>query len=413
MQRTILIEQKRKKLLSLLLVAMALLCSASVYAEVGKGYVTFKTNKFIKGSEKKLGFRVTILIGRKVITDPDDTTTAPAIGEDITVEGGELELTRPKGEADQEFNLWVKAPQVTIHGDLVELTIANGDVTEVDISHCPTLYSLRVTDNKNLQKLDIGTNPKLGQLWASYCPNITSLDLSNSPNLNSLSIQGTRISQIDLTKVPLLTNLNAGENPNLKKIDVTHLPLLNELWVNGNGMTELDVSHNPKLERLECSCNYLKHLTVENNPLLNYLACWQNAIEGKEMDNLISSLPKEENGAERELLVYNKNVKYNNICTEEQVNKIQSEKCWTAKEAIPLCLSDNECFIDWDVYAGATNEEAKKMHEQNLMVTGINVIHATKQYNNQDWYDLQGRHLQTQPTMKGIYIHNGKKVIID
>ena len=31
---------------------------------------------------------------------------------------------------------------------------------------------------------------------------------------------------------------------------------------------------------------------------------------------------------------------------------------------------------------------------------------------NEKWYDLQGRRLDTQPTRKGIYIHNGNKVVI-
>lgn len=29
-----------------------------------------------------------------------------------------------------------------------------------------------------------------------------------------------------------------------------------------------------------------------------------------------------------------------------------------------------------------------------------------------EWYDLNGRRLGTEPTMKGVYVHGGKKVII-
>ena len=31
---------------------------------------------------------------------------------------------------------------------------------------------------------------------------------------------------------------------------------------------------------------------------------------------------------------------------------------------------------------------------------------------NDKWYDLSGRRLSTQPTAKGVYIRNGKKVVI-
>ena len=31
---------------------------------------------------------------------------------------------------------------------------------------------------------------------------------------------------------------------------------------------------------------------------------------------------------------------------------------------------------------------------------------------NGDWYDLNGRKLNAKPTTKGVYIQNGKKVVI-
>jgi hypothetical protein len=32
--------------------------------------------------------------------------------------------------------------------------------------------------------------------------------------------------------------------------------------------------------------------------------------------------------------------------------------------------------------------------------------------NGEEWYDLQGRKLQGKPTKKGMYINNGRKMII-
>lgn len=43
--------------------------------------------------------------------------------------------------------------------------------------------------------------------------------------------------------------------------------------------------------------------------------------------------------------------------------------------------------------------------------TGIEVINQEKLTMNY-WYDLEGRRLQGKPTQKGIYIQNGKKVVI-
>ena len=43
--------------------------------------------------------------------------------------------------------------------------------------------------------------------------------------------------------------------------------------------------------------------------------------------------------------------------------------------------------------------------------TGIDAIENAT-IDNEGWYDLQGRKLQSAPNRKGIYIHNGKKVIV-
>ncbi len=45
--------------------------------------------------------------------------------------------------------------------------------------------------------------------------------------------------------------------------------------------------------------------------------------------------------------------------------------------------------------------------------TGISdTAHLNQELKSHIWYDLQGRQLQGKPTQKGIYIHNGKKVVI-
>ena len=43
--------------------------------------------------------------------------------------------------------------------------------------------------------------------------------------------------------------------------------------------------------------------------------------------------------------------------------------------------------------------------------TGIESIHNST-IDNEGWYDMQGRKLQSAPNRKGIYIHNGKKVVV-
>jgi arabinogalactan endo-1,4-beta-galactosidase len=44
--------------------------------------------------------------------------------------------------------------------------------------------------------------------------------------------------------------------------------------------------------------------------------------------------------------------------------------------------------------------------------TGIDAMNHEPITNNRSWYTLDGRRLSAQPTQKGIYIHQGKKVIV-
>jgi hypothetical protein len=44
--------------------------------------------------------------------------------------------------------------------------------------------------------------------------------------------------------------------------------------------------------------------------------------------------------------------------------------------------------------------------------TGVNGVIGVKEVNDGSWYDLNGRKLQGMPTKKGVYLFNGKKVVV-
>ena len=46
---------------------------------------------------------------------------------------------------------------------------------------------------------------------------------------------------------------------------------------------------------------------------------------------------------------------------------------------------------------------------KDAIATGISVMKADARA---DWYDLQGRRLDTRPTTKGVYINGGRKVVM-
>ena len=75
------------------------------------------------------------------------------------------------------------------------------------------------------------------------------------------------------------------------------------------------------------------------------------------------------------------------------------------KEALPVAA--NKCWLEIPNSANAAPAMTIVFGE----VTGIGVIDKG-QLTNDIWYDLNGRKLQGRPTKKGVYINNGRKVVI-
>ena len=75
------------------------------------------------------------------------------------------------------------------------------------------------------------------------------------------------------------------------------------------------------------------------------------------------------------------------------------------KEALPVAA--NKCWLEIPNSANAAPAMTIVFGE----VTGIGVI-DNGQRTSGDWYDLNGRKLEGRPTKKGVYINNGRKVVI-
>ena len=50
--------------------------------------------------------------------------------------------------------------------------------------------------------------------------------------------------------------------------------------------------------------------------------------------------------------------------------------------------------------------------EDDSLPTSLSALNPTEGLGEGHWYDLNGRRLIKQPTQRGIYIHNGRKVVI-
>lgn len=61
---------------------------------------------------------------------------------------------------------------------------------------------------------------------------------------------------------------------------------------------------------------------------------------------------------------------------------------------------------------GATAAPAFKLDFGDEVVTGISNVKSAKTEGNDSWYTVDGRKLDKQPTTKGVYVNNGRKVVV-
>jgi len=202
------------------------------------------------------------------------------------------------------------------------------------------------------------------QLLRCYDNQLTSLDVSKNTALTVLSCDNNKLTSLDVSKNTALTVLNCYDNK----------------------LTSLDVSKNTALEELYCYENQLASLDVSKNIALTRLFCFGNQIKEDQMQTLVNSLPTVTNGTF--YVIDTKNSNEQNVCTKPQV-KIATDKGWKVYDYNGRSAQE---------YAGS-------------VVTAIRSIEVSPETKSH-WYTLDGRKLSGKPAQKGIYIHNGKKVVI-
>ncbi|MBQ8458434.1 MAG: hypothetical protein IJV25_09255 [Prevotella sp.] len=272
---------------------------------------------------------------------------------------------------------------VTNNHKLTYLTCQKNQLKSLDVSKNVELDTLWCNNNQ-LATLDVSKNTKLLELtcWANQ---LTSLDVTHCQKLKSLECSDQSISALDLSKCPDLGILVCALN-NLTKLDVSNNTALTEIYCYRNQLTTLDVSNLARLETLYCHHNQLTSLTVCETGVLKDLAFENNQIAGQAMDNLIASLPNQENG---EFSVFNTDTSdgdEHNVCTTEQV-KAANNKGWQCYH-----LYNDE----WQPYAGSDP-------------SAITAPQAETIGNDAPVYGLNGQ--RASDHHRGIVIRNGRKYV--
>lgn len=289
----------------------------------------------------------------------------------------------PALEALYCYELPLGTLDVTKNPALQSLVCTGMQLTTLDLSQNPELNYLSC-DGNELTTLDITQNPKLYFLRC-YGNKLAALDLTKASELESLECYDNQLTALDVTQNPALKTLDC-QNNQIAALDVTKNTKLESMNCGGNPIKTLDLSQNTALKHLYCWGNQLTTLDLSNNPALTDLACHQNMIKGEAMNALIESLP-----TITDQFLGNWHVIYSegeqNVITTTQVEAALA-KGWK-----PMYFDSY-----WKPYEGGDSS-----------VKGVKI---EKGLENAAWYDLSGRRLTARPTLKGVYIMNGKKYII-
>ena len=285
-------------------------------------------------------------------------------------------------ELDCEDNL-LTSLDVSKNTALKYLYCYNNQLTSLDLSKNTALTELNCSVNQ-LTSLDVSKNTALKYLW---CENnqLTSLDVSKNTALISLNFSSNQLKSLDVSKNTALQNLGCGNNQ-LISLDVSKNTALQYLWCENNQLTSLDVSKNTALISLDFSSNQLKSLDVSKNTALKELYCFSNQIKEDQMQTLVNSLPTVTGG--KFYVIDTTSSNEQNVCTKPQV-KIATDKGWTV----------------YDYNDGSQKEYAGS---EPSAVSSIEVSAEEKDH----WYSLDGKRLSGKPTKKGIYVRNGRKVVV-
>ena len=208
------------------------------------------------------------------------------------------------------------------------------------------------------------------------------------PGTNGVAIDKEHFPDNQFRKIVEMVSYDKNRNGFLTENEIEKVTSLKVLYSEISDLT--GVEYFTEITELNCCDNFLTKLDLSKNTKLNKVNCWGNMIKGDKMDALIASLPRTENG---ELYVCSESVERDNEITDDQVLEAK-RKGWNV-------LRFNG--TDWTDYQGIITgiSDASRLNDKGKMINDKDVV-----------YDLQGRKLDRQPAEKGVYIINGRKVVI-
>lgn len=161
------------------------------------------------------------------------------------------------------------------------LSIENGSLTDIVIGdNYPKLFSLDLDGNRDISEINVSKCPELEVLRLSNTK-VSELNLWSTPSLRTLDVDHTAISKLSLDNNKLIQDLNVS-NTAIKKLDVSKLSRLRNITIDSTKIARLNLTgkiylsnvsaKNTNIEFLDMHDEYgyngLKSLDLRNNLMM-------------------------------------------------------------------------------------------------------------------------------------------------
>jgi hypothetical protein len=123
---------------------------------------------------------------------------------------------------------------------LLSIGLDNNDITTVDLTDFPNLYSFGAPGNANLSSLTLNSNV-----------------------IESLNVSDTSLTSLDLTDFTNLFNLNVGDCSNLSSLILNSSALI-EIYASNTALTSLDLSSSLTYNLINIGSSNISTLTIAN-----------------------------------------------------------------------------------------------------------------------------------------------------
>ena len=346
-----------------------------------------------------------------------------------------------------------------IAGTLRRLYCPNNKLTKLSLSGCTSMVSLDCQGNQltslnvpstQMEDLNYADN-QISTNGLASGENVTSLicanndittisSVGNMPNLTSAFFQNNNVSSINLSKSVELQNV-IGFNNKLSSFNAKPLQNLQYLWLGDNKLKSLDLS----------DATMLESLCVENNQLSELLttAGCESTLRTIDLSNnalFFNAFPPVYSVADDAVLIEGSlapQAPYH-LLDDQEVNKRGdsvreqvARNAWGGAFQPEVVLTDSEGNVlepstDYKFTAyrftfltaphnGVTISVSSPAYPGVVLTTtpfnilgdttGIEAVEAVSTSGTKI-FDLQGRRVKGTPAARGIYIVNGKKVVI-